>query len=448
MIMTVSNKKETIFPSDVPILLDGQPVEKITAFLFPKGGNENPKTLLANAEKSFNGSKIYGQGFTFDDNDAEGTPIAEMERLIAENSRNQERIFPYIGGSEVNSSPTHAHHRYVINFGEMSEVEARQWPELVTIVEEKVKPERLKLNMNTADGRRRAASWWLWGRYTPALFRAIASCDRVLVIPEVSAQFGFSFLPANCVFAHTLKIVASESFSTYACLQSRIHEIWARFFGSSFGDGLRYTSTDCFQTFPFPPSWQTSPTLEAIGKTYYEYRADLMVRNNQGLTDTYNRFHDPAETDPDIHHLRDLHSQMDSAVLTAYGWQDIPTDCGFALDYLDIAPDDLPPAAQTRIDTGNLFFPIATEATSFDNLIRSSASTRSKKLPWRYRWPETTHDEVLARLLDLNQSRYDEEVKAGLHSKKKTKKSARKKPKPKANDTSQQLTLIQESKDH
>ena len=38
---------------DLPILLDGKPVEKITAFLFPKGGNENPKTLLANAGKSF-----------------------------------------------------------------------------------------------------------------------------------------------------------------------------------------------------------------------------------------------------------------------------------------------------------------------------------------------------------------------------------------------------------
>ena len=52
-------------------------------------------------------------------------------------------IFPYIGGEEVNTSPTHSHHRYVINFGEMSEDEARALADLMAIVEAKVKPERL-----------------------------------------------------------------------------------------------------------------------------------------------------------------------------------------------------------------------------------------------------------------------------------------------------------------
>ena len=39
-----------------------------------------------------------------------------MRRLLEDNPRNKETIFPYIGGEEVNTSPTHAHHRYVINF--------------------------------------------------------------------------------------------------------------------------------------------------------------------------------------------------------------------------------------------------------------------------------------------------------------------------------------------
>jgi hypothetical protein len=39
------------FLADLPIFLDGKPVEKITAFLFPKGSNENPKALLANENK-------------------------------------------------------------------------------------------------------------------------------------------------------------------------------------------------------------------------------------------------------------------------------------------------------------------------------------------------------------------------------------------------------------
>ena len=85
-------------------------------------------TCKANANKSFQGSIILGMGFTFDDTDKDGVanPIAVMHELIAKDKRNAERIFPYIGGEEVNDSPRTAHHRYVINFGEMTEEEARQ----------------------------------------------------------------------------------------------------------------------------------------------------------------------------------------------------------------------------------------------------------------------------------------------------------------------------------
>jgi hypothetical protein len=382
--------------------IDDRETDIITAFLFHAGGNNDPEVLLANQSKSFIGSYVLGMGFTFDDSNPEATPITEMYRLIEQYPRNQERIFPYIGGEEVNSSPTHVHHRYVINFGEMSEDKARKWPDLITITEEKVKPARLAQKREI-----RARYWWRFGETTPALFRAIAQCDRVLVCTLHSEYLSFAFLSANSVFSHALAVFVTPGCANFGVLQSQTHETWARFFGSSLETRFRYTPSDCFETFPFPPNWETDPTLEAIGKTYYDYRADLMVRNNQGLTDTYNRFHDPAERHPDILQLRDLHQQMDRAVLNAYGWPDIDTTCGFALDYLDADPDDLPAEAQDRIASGDLFFPTADEAAAFDSLVK----TGKRKLPWRYRWPEATHDEVLARLLDLNQQRHLEEVR-------------------------------------
>ena len=99
-----------------------------------------------------------------------------------------------------------------------------------------------------------------------------------------------------------------------------------------------------------------------------------MVRNNEGLTKTYNRFHDPDERDPDILKLRDLHAAMDRAVLDAYGWTDIQPTCEFILDYED-EEDDEPGKAS------------------------------KKKKPWRYRWPDDIRDEVLGRLLELNSER-------------------------------------------
>ena len=370
------------------LMLDGRESPMITAFLFHCGGHDNPATLLANSGKSFVGSYVLGMGFTFDDTDKKGaaTPIAEMQRLIEKDPRNSERIFPYIGGQEINANPTHSHHRYVINFGEMCESEAQQWPDLINILKSKVKPERDKLG-NNPDARRRKERWWLWGRYTPALFRAIFGMDRVLAVTRHQTYWSAASLRSSAVFAESLIVFPNDTKAAFCAIQAQPHEIWSRFFGSTLGDGMRYTPSDCFENFPFPENWQIDPTLEAAGKTYYEFRADLMIRNDEGLTKTYNRFHDPEETHPDILKLRELHADMDRAVLDAYGWNDISTDCEFIADY--------------EVEEG-------------------------KKIPYRYRWPEEVHDEVLARLLELNQKRYQEEVDQGLHDKKKPKAKAEK----------------------
>jgi hypothetical protein len=375
--------------SNLPIILDGKPVEKITAFLFHAGGNNDPHRLIANQDKSFQGSIVLGMGFTFDDGNSDATSIAEMHRLIEKDPRNQERIFPYIGGDEVNSSPTHSHDRYVINFGDMSEEEAREWMDLISILEEKVKPQRA---LSKRDVYR--LKWWQYAEKQLALSRAIESLDRVLVCCIVSKYLSFAFLPAKMVYSHKLNVFAFDKYTAFIILQGRIHEVWAWFLSSTMKDDLNYSPSDCFETFPFPENWETNPELESIGQEYYEFRAALMIRNNQGLTATYNRFHDPEEDDADILKLRQLHTQMDTAVLTAYGWTDISTTCEFRLDYEDEEPSDTQP----------------------------TEGKRQRKKPWRYRWPEATHDEVLARLLELNQHRHEAEILGGKQAEKKAKK--------------------------
>src|SRR6185312_12254732 len=108
-------------------------------------------------------------------------------------------------------------------------------------------------------------------------------------------HMAFAFLPANMVYANTLDVVAFSTLSSFAAVQSRLHELWARFFSSSMKDDLRYAPSDCFRTFPFPQGFEVNAMLEAIGETYYNYRAELMVRRNEGLTKTYNRFHARSE---------------------------------------------------------------------------------------------------------------------------------------------------------
>ena len=116
--------------------------------------------------------------------------------------------------------------------------------------------------------------------------------------------------------------------------------------------------------------------------------------------------------------MRRLLTEIDREVLRAYGWGDIPTACGFALDQLDDDDIQLPDELQVRINSGELFFWNANDALDFQGQLQAyGAITGRRKLPWRYRWPDAVRDDVLARLLALNAERYAEEVAQGLHSK-------------------------------
>jgi hypothetical protein len=352
--------------------LDDCEVERISAFLFHRGGDEDPIKLAANQAKSFQGAIVLGMGFTFDDTDTKGvaSPLEEMRRLVEMDPANAEAIAPYIGGEEVNTSPLQEHHRYVIDFGERDEEECRRrWPELMAIVEEKVRPERLAQNDKGAKEK-----WWQYIRPRPELKAAISGLQECIVTNcGATPHLAVSFQSSAQVFANTLAVFAFDDHATFCALQSRPHEVWARFFASSMKDDLRYTPSDCFETFPFPDRPEMDRALGEAGRSYYQHRAELMTGNDEGLTKTYNRFHDPEETDPGILRLRELHADMDRVVLSAYDWADIPTECEFILDY----------------DEGE--------------------ESSKRKKPWRYRWPDEVRDEVLARLIELNDKRSAEE---------------------------------------
>ena len=348
--------------------LDGRTAERITAFLVDVGDNVDPLALHENAGRSFIGTYVLGSGFIFDDSKAatgETTDLATMHRLIKQHPNNAERIQPYLGGEELNTSPTQSHHRYVINFGQMTESEARQWPDLLSILETKVKGKR---------GAHATSPWWQHERPRTELYQSLQGRDRVLCTARVSTHLSFAWQPTGRVFMEKLVVFPYANDSTFSVLQSRIHELWTRFFSSTMKDDLNYAPSDCFETFPFPAGWEASAALEDVGKRYDAARGQWMVAHDEGLTKFYNRFHDPDESDPGVLALRELHAEMDRAVLDAYGWTDLAPMAGFVLAWDDGAEGD------------------------------DDAPRRGKR-PWRLRWSDADHDAVLGRLLALNAER-------------------------------------------
>jgi hypothetical protein len=292
--------------------LGGKPVLVINSRLRAKPERPDPSALAANSTAAYVGSNVLGMGFTL-------TP-AERDTLVQKSLRNAERIFPYLGGEEVNTSPTQSFDRYVISFGQMELAEAERWPDLIRIVLEKVKPER---DENTRDNYRKR--WWLFGEYRPGLYSTLAPLDRCLVTARVTKHLCLSFQPTNRIFNEKLYVFPLDRASAFVVLQSRIHVSWTWLLSSTMKMDLNYSASDCFETFPFPNPDPRSvlPELEAIGERLYDARARFMVDTNQGLTKTYNALKDPSIDAPRILELRRMHEEMDRAVLAAYGWSDI-----------------------------------------------------------------------------------------------------------------------------
>lgn len=372
----------------LPAVLEGSAVERISAFLLKGHSDATPSRLLRNVGRGYVGSKVWGAGFVFEADPSGGSSsLEDMNRIVQSEPVSRDVIFPFMGGEEFNASPTQSANRFVIDFGERTQEEARRYPLLYRLVEERVRPVRL-VNKQ----RNYRENWWLHVTRAPEATAYVRQHGRLLALAQVSKHLGVAFVSAGVVLANTTMLILMHQDSAFAVIQSRIHEPWARLTGSSMKDDLRYT-TDCFETFPFPPDYQTNPALEAIGKTYYDFRAALMIQNNEGLTKTYNRFHHPEERSPAIAQLRELHAAMDRAVLDAYGWTDIR--------------------------------PVYDFRTQLDESLRLT-------------WDDDTRDEVLARLLERNRVLAEQE--AAEAAAKEPAKAPRKKAAPKGKAKGEEAT--------
>ena len=366
--------------------LDKKPCKFINSRLQPHKEMGEPQVLVANAGLAHTGTKIGSSGFVLENDEA--------SRFLAD-PKNKPVILTLIGGEEVNA-PAEANERFVISFGRRTLDEAEAWPELLDLVRDRVLPQRMKAR-NHGPGAHGKKYWWQHLLRADHLYVAIEGLSRCLVTSQVSTHHAVRFESAARLFNHKVFVFAFDSHAAFAILQSTVHALWSLEHSSRHGFAVNYSISKTFATFPFPDEgWQEQMVLQSAGRVYCEYRENLMEQRNDGLTDTYNRFHDPDETSPEIKKLRDLHGEMDRAVLRAYGWDDLAEQatCDFLLDYEEEEDDD------------------------------PTAKKSKKKKPWRYRWPDEFRDEVLARLLELNEQRAMEEKLAGKTAEAQAKKSA------------------------
>ena len=295
--------------------LDAHEVRHITSSLDPLSrASGSPFRLAANGE-SYIGSALNSDKFIISPEEA--------EELIAADPRNADVVVPFLNGEDLNTRPDCSASRWTINFLDWSLDRAEKYPLCVAMLREWVLPQV------QAKGRSYAGwidRWWQYWRTREDLYSAIKGQDRVIALTCVSKTVMPAFTTSRQVFSHAVVVFACDDHFALGLLSSAFHWNWAMKYGSTMRTDLRYTPSDCFETFPKPAS---DGAVELAGKALDEFRAQLMVRNGEGLTKTYNRVHDSKEEDPEIARLRELHVALDRAVRDAYSWGDLDLGHGF-----------------------------------------------------------------------------------------------------------------------
>ncbi|MBX3712939.1 MAG: class I SAM-dependent DNA methyltransferase [Lysobacter sp.] len=333
-------------------------------------------SLSSNSQLCCVGYQLTGQGFVVD------TLIAEQ---FAASCSNQSRwIRPLVSGRDIVQSPRGV---YAIDLFGLDAGQLRgQYPDLYQWVLTRVKPER---DQNPRQSLRER--WWLFGEARSTFRPALAGLSRAIVTSLTAKYRTFVFVDANTICDSTTVMFAIEDAIQFGVLSSCIHVIWAVTAGGRLGVGNdpRYSKVRCFDSFPFPatPAEQDShirtlaEQLDAHRKRQQAAHPDLTLTGMYNVLEKLRSGEALSAKERTIHEhglvsvLRQLHDDLDAAVLDAYGWSDL-------LPLLRVAHgNDAPAEGQTRDEAKRAF-----DEAVLERLVALNAERAAEEARGLVRW--------------------------------------------------------------
>jgi hypothetical protein len=285
--------------------------------------------LKSNEGLSCPGVKLHGAGFII-------TPREAMQLGLGRIPGLERHIRLYRNGRDIAARPRGV---LVIDlFGLSAEEVRRRFPEVYQWVHERVKPERDHNNR-----RWRREHWWLFGEPISTFRPALAGVNRYISTVETSKHRFFVFLDVSILPDNMLVNIALEDAYFLGVLSSRVHVTWALATGGRLGVGNdpRYNKTRCFEPFPFPAANERQherirslgEALDGHRKRQQELFPELTITGMYNVVEKLRTGEELDEASSAIHEqglvsvLREIHDELDVAVLDAYGWPaDVPTE--------------------------------------------------------------------------------------------------------------------------
>jgi hypothetical protein len=331
-------------------VLDGTTVTEINADLTTGLDLTQARPLKANDGICFQGPvKVGSFDIPFD------TAVAMLNEPNPHGRPNSDVVRPWLNGKGITDRNPH---KFIVDFGERTQHDAALYQLPFEHVAKHVQPQRAKTRRE-----RRRDRWWLHGETVPTWRSLMRSLTRYIATPRVAKHRLFVWASsATLPDARLYSFVTDEDWF-FGLLHSRVHEVWtlAKVTWHGVGNDPTYSTESCFETFPFPqldesqretianvtgrllalrgqwlnpPEWTTANTFrfpasvdgpwrhrvqnvatDGIGTAEYTQIVPvdenaLKALKKRTLTVLYN---DPPAW------LRELHEELDRAVLDAYG---------------------------------------------------------------------------------------------------------------------------------
>ncbi len=285
--------------------------------------------LLADDNLCFEGVKPHGMGFLVTPEEAEALGLGHIPGL-------ERHIRDFRNGRDLTDSPRQV--KIIDMFGLTAEQVREQFPAAYQWLLVHVKPER---DQNNRASRR--DKWWLFGETNPKLRKQLVGLQRYIATVKTAKHLLFQFLDASVLPDSKLITICHDESWLLGVLSSSLHRAWSLSQGSTLEDRPTYVISRCFETFPFPDQ-DTGLTPELrnrianLAEQIDAHRKKVLGQPGTAkltLTGLYNvlealregRELNPKEKAIHTHGLvgvlKDLHDELDAAVLQAYGWSDL-----------------------------------------------------------------------------------------------------------------------------
>lgn len=307
--------------------------------------------LRSNSDICWEGMKPHGMGFLVDSSLAKelgfwsnGQPIHPLRR--------------YFNGRDITDVPRNI---YAIDlYGYTLDDAGTKFPSLINHLMTSVKPERDQNNRDTY-----RINWWFFGEPRRKNRPSLDRLSRFIVTVKTAKHRSFVFLENNCLPDSKLIAIACDDAFIYGALSSSIHALWTLRVGAHLEDRPTYVVGSSFNKFPFPALEEGAlkqrirdlgERLDAHRKRQQALHPDLTLTGLYNVLEKLRSYvvhasacspnvdapQDPQNTlkreqqtltakERDTHDqglvsvLKQIHDDLDAAVLEAYGWTDLAT---------------------------------------------------------------------------------------------------------------------------